>query len=167
MTATPIPVHLLDRAVTLIGTDTTQARLHIAATVEIVALLPDFVAPNVVRRQLDDVVAKLVAAQSVIDALPHGWQKMLMHVVDGIGHASATAADLANSIPGAPRSGGSKFVRTDAMRKSIAATHALWLLQHYNVNRRHHRRLAALLFEMATGRAADLKRACARFSLIN
>lgn len=94
---TPIPVHLLDRAVTLIGTDTTQARCDIVTSVQIVTLLPDFVAPNVAKRQFEDIAAKLMEAQSAIDKLPNQvWRDWLHADISG---AASRAAKLASGIP--------------------------------------------------------------------
>jgi hypothetical protein len=157
----------VERAFDLINPDpkhATQCRVDIATTISL--LVP----PNVVKRQLENVAAKLRAAQMAIDELaPSGWQALLHSevLVDEIERASVRASELAAGTTPAKRSGGGRSERTEAMRKRIAADRAFDLLISYGhctptaTRKGKYVRLATLLCEGATLQKMNLERACA------
>lgn len=147
-----------------------QCRREVAATIRMIADLPPYTPPSVVRRQLQDISAKLRAAQSAIDELaPGGWRMLLRagSLVDELKRVGARATDLASSITAAKHSGGGRETRTDAMRKHVAADRGFDLLTRYghctptSTRGGEFCQLAALLVEAATGQKMDLERACA------
>jgi hypothetical protein len=147
-----------------------QCRFEVAVTIQMIADLPPYTPPNVVRRQLQDISAKLRVAQSAIDELAPGGWRMLLHagsLVDELERVGARAADLAKSITSAGHSGGGRDARTDAMRKHIAADRGFDLLTRYghctptSTRGGDFCQLAALLVEAATGQEMDVERACA------
>jgi hypothetical protein len=164
----------VERAFDLINPDpkhATQCRVDIATTISLLDCQPPFVPPNVVRRQLENIAAKLQAAQTAIGELtPSKWQAALLHSKDLVGEierARVRASELAADITPAKRSGGGRNKREEAMRKLLAADRAFDLLIFYGhstptaTRKGKYVRLATLLCEGATLQKMNLERACA------
>jgi hypothetical protein len=127
-----------------------------------------YVAPGVVKQQLQDICAKLKAAQAAIDELAPRWKEML-DASPSISETARRAVILADSIVVPKRSGGSSKIRTLAMQKRFAAERALVLMKKYRSGHKltsmrngDFYRVAAALFKIATGRQSDMARACAK-----
>jgi hypothetical protein len=147
---------------------TTQCRVDVMTSVLLMISEPDYVAPGLVKQQLQDIGAKLKAAQAAIDELAPRWKEML-HASPSINETMRRAVKLAGSIVVPKRSGGSSKVRTLAMQKRFAAERALVLMKKYRSGHKSTSmkngdfyRIAAALFKLATGRESDMSRACAK-----
>ena len=164
----------VERAFDLINPDpkhATQCRVDIATTVNLLDCQPPFVPPNVVKRQLQNVAAKLQAVQAAIGEMsPSKWQAALSYPEDLVGEierARVRASELATGITPTMRSGGGRDKREEAMRKRIAADRAFDLLISYGhctptaTRKGKYVRLATLLCEGATLQEMNLERACA------
>jgi hypothetical protein len=148
---------------------TTQCRVDVMTSVLLIICEPDYVASRVVKKQLRDICAKLKAAQAAIDELAPGGWKEILHASPSISETVRRAEELADIIVVPKRSGGSSKVRTLAMQKRLAAERALVLMKKYRSGHKSTSmknddfyRMAAALFEIATGRDSDMERACAQ-----
>lgn len=146
---------------------TAQRQFDIVTAAHLIACVPDYVSQTVERRQLQDVAAKLEAAQAAIDALPviTHWR---LRPDASIIETAKRAAKLAGGIT-VKRGKGSPKKHTVALQKRIAAEQAFDLLRGRNklTTMPHgiYYRVAASLFELGTGHAPAeraLEKPCAR-----
>jgi hypothetical protein len=162
---------IIDHILKLVRPQTEEAqrckqKIIFAAT--LIAELPDYVSPTVERRLLQEIVAKLEAAQAAIVALPW-WSGGQLQRLTGpvITETTNRAAKLADRITA--RSGkGSPKKHTLAQQKQIAAEKAIDILRGRKLTTMSdgiYCRVASSLFELGTGRALSeraLEKACAK-----
>ena len=137
-----------------------------------IATLPPYVPPSVLKRQLSEVTAKLKAARTAINELPPVWRNLLhaSHLPSELLRVSKKRKELASSISAKKRSGGDPGKRRAAIQKRIAAEQAFDLLDDYGgqpptlTKNGKYYRLAGMLIEVATEResAGDMEDACTR-----
>ncbi len=144
-----------------------QCRRDVKDAVRMIASLPDFVPQRVINQQLQNITAKLNAAQAMIDQLSPAWRRLLR--AEELPDISKRAKTLANTFSAEERkrSGGAPNKRKAVAEKMIAAEQAFDLLTDHGdrepmVTRDgEYYRLARMLIEIATGRnfTGDIERA--------
>jgi hypothetical protein len=172
---TPFSPAIIEQIMKLVGDQTMQCQLDIVSAAHEIAEMPDYVSPTVERRQLLNVVAKLQAAQAAIDALPkytgliaidalppsYGLRADALPIITDI---AKRVAKMADRITVKRINGSSPKRYTVAQQKKVAAEHAVYLLKGHRLTKTVNK-LAALLFEMGTGRVLTgrvFEKACAR-----
>jgi hypothetical protein len=137
--------------------------------IRMIAMLPPFMPPGTIKKQLAKIVAKLQAACEAIDELPREWRS----AVPGkeLARICGDIDELNGRFLVAKRSGGGRLNRRAAIQGKIAAEQAFDLLNDYgrrvptSTRRGKYCQITALLIEIATGRqvgAESVERACAR-----
>ena len=149
-----------------------RCRRDVMDGIRMIASMPPYVPPSVLKRQLSKVTAEMKAARKAINELPSGWRGLLDADIflNELARVIQKSEELASCIRVKKRGGGDPRKRTAAFQKNFAAGQAFDLLNDWGgrtptlTKDGEYYRLTEMLMKIATERksAGDVERACAR-----